>query len=62
MFLLVTSEFFDELQLVLATVQSPNRALVVVGDFNIHLDVPSDASTVQLNDILVMAILVKGDA
>jgi len=40
------------MQLVLAAVQSPNSALVVVGDFNIHVDVPSDVSAVQLNDIL----------
>ena len=48
----VTSEFFDELQLVLAAVQSAECSLVVVGDFNIHVDVPADFNTVQLNDIL----------
>jgi len=48
----VTSEFFDELQLVVAAAKSPDRDLVVAGDLNIHVDVPSDVNAVQLYDIL----------
>lgn len=48
----VTSELFDDLQLVLAAVESPDCDLIVVRDLNIHADVLSDADALQLSDIL----------
>jgi len=48
----VTDEFFDELQLVLTSIQSTAHETVIVGDFNVHVDVPTDSVAQQLNDVL----------
>ena len=49
----VTDEFFDELQLVLTSIQSTAGVeAVIVGDFNVHVDVSTDSVAQQLNDVL----------
>jgi len=48
----VTDEFFDELQLVLTSIQSTAHEAVIVGDFNVHVDVSTDSVAQQLNDVL----------
>ena len=48
----VTDEFFDELQLVLTSIQSTAHEAVIVGDFNVHVDVSTDSVAQQVNDML----------
>ena len=43
-----TNEFFDELQLVLTSIQST----AIEGDFDVHVDVSTDSVAQQLNDVL----------
>lgn len=50
--LVIYSEFFDELQLVLSSVTCSGCELVVAGDLNVHVDVASDSSGAQLLDTL----------
>ena len=47
-----TSVFFHEFSVYLESLVMCNELLLICGDFNIHMDVPSDADTIRLKDLL----------
>jgi hypothetical protein len=48
----VKKTFFSDLTTVLEKVSTYNCQIVVTGDLNIHLDIPTDPNTILLNDLL----------
>ena len=46
------STFFAELSDYLESVVISNEPLILLGDFNIHVDVPTDMDTIQFRDLL----------
>lgn len=49
---LTTSVFFHEFSVYLESLVVCNELLLICDDFNIHMDVPSDADTIRLKDLL----------
>ena len=49
---MTTSVFFHEFSVYLESLVMWNELLLICGDFNIHIDVPSDADTIRLKDLL----------
>ena len=49
---MTTSVFFHEFSVYLESLVMCNVLLLICDDFNIHMDVPSDADTIQLKDLL----------
>ena len=49
---MTTSVFFHEFSVYLESLVMCNELLLICGDFNIHMDVPSDADTIRLKDLL----------
>ena len=47
-----TSVFFHEFSVYLESLVTCNELLLICGDFNIDMDVPSDADTIRLKDLL----------
>ena len=47
-----TGKFFEELSSVLESLITRNTQLTILGDFNIHLEDPTDPATVRLMDLL----------
>ena len=47
-----TSVFFHEFSVYLKSLVMCNELLLICGDFNIHMDVPSDAVAIWLKDLL----------
>ena len=47
-----TSVFFHKFSVYLESLVMCNELLLICGDFNIHMDVPSDADTIRLKDLL----------
>ena len=56
---MTTSAFFQEFSFYLESLVMCNELLLICGDFNIHVDVPSDADTIRLNDLLNSVGLVQ---
>ena len=50
--LVTTSVFFHEFSDYIESLVMCNELLLICGDFNIHMDVPSDADTIRLKDLL----------
>jgi len=48
----VTGTFFEELSTVLETLVTHGCPVIISGDFNIHVEDPSDASTLRLMELL----------
>ena len=47
-----TSVFFHEFSVYLESLVTCNELLLICGDFNFHMDVPSDADTIRIKDLL----------
>jgi len=47
-----TEEFFDELHLVITAVSTSSCETIIVGDFNIHVDVATDGNAARLREVL----------
>ena len=54
-----TSVFFHEFSVYLESLVMCNELLLICGDFNIHMDVRSDADTIRLKDLLNFMGLVQ---
>ena len=54
-----TNVFFHEFSVYLESLVMCNKLLLICGDFNIHMDVPSDADTIRLKDLLNSTRLVQ---
>ena len=48
----VTSQFFDEFQAVLESIATRNSQLLILGDFNIHLDSLADQNAIKFKETL----------
>lgn len=48
----MTSVFFDEFTLYLESVIMSSEPLIIVGDFNIHVDISTDPNAIQFLDLL----------
>ena len=46
------NSFFDEFSELLSIISIEHNCLSIVGDFNIHIDNPSDNNTIELNNLL----------
>ena len=56
---MATSVFFDEFSVYVESLVMCNELLLIYGDFNIHIGVPSDADTIRLKDLLFSMGLVQ---
>ena len=50
--ILIQLRFFHEFSVYIESLVMCNELLLICGDFNIHMDVPSDADTIRLKDLL----------
>ena len=54
-----TATFFEEFQTYLTHAAHTPRSLLIVCDFNIHMDIDTDADTIRMCDILSMCDLTQ---
>ena len=49
-----TATFFEELQIYLSHAVQTHHSLLIAGDFNIYMDVDTDADAIRMCDVLSM--------